>query len=399
MAKKKKRNKKRRISFQDKKLQDLASISGIKDESELRKLSDNLRYADKSPRPSLAESVAIAEVYFPKLEQICLEEHELLVSDPVRSQCYCTYDGMGRSYITNRMHDDKFLRYIFRDVPYTARLKMAELLLDQCIISALATTVWKQGKIIYHFDDDLYREVCDMDINDIVKIPIEIFKTIPAWSFYIETPQHQEYEGILCTTYEESLESGKSSIVLNLLGFCKTYKESFYEFTVSLTEVETVGHAIEKLPEVGVVINKGAYMIDRLTSDGFLKIAIPLLLYLCTINADISKLKKASGPKHAKKNTGTVPLQNIFVGERVGAAIRAQKAQYASNTARGGETTINHPVVPHIRSAHIHSYWVGSRKDGRKGDRLIAKWIAPVLVNAQLAQKNGLPTTIRNVKK
>lgn len=417
MPKKKPRNKKRNASGPplSKELHIISKIMGTTDKKELERVNNKLQSAENSPRPHLDNIIALTEMLFPKLEKICATEHDTLAQHPTRPispLCYCSYSGAGKMYIQERFFEESFQTLVVGTVAKQSHPSLYSGMLYDYTNTSLAVTVWKQGKTVYRFDDDLYAEIMDMERKSVLNTPIEVFNTIPEWSFYIETPQHSDYEGIIFTTYENCSDGDLRSVELSILALYNN-GEDYTAFAMPTkddkdTQVSTVGDVLNKILEgknvirgVNPFLNNGTFSNEA--TEKMVDIAIPLLVYLCTVNADIPVFKKSTNRKHSRKNTQTVSTNTVPVGERVGATIRAQKVRYISDNpglkiiGEGG----GQAKIPHMRSAHIHSYWTGSRVGGSKGDKLITKWIPPVLVNSKLIDEENheMPTTIHRVKK
>lgn len=108
--------------------------------------------------------------------------------------------------------------------------------------------------------------------------------------------------------------------------------------------------------------------------------AMALLLYVCAENADVRvAYAPPAGGRGRRPGRRTCPDTIHEVGAQVGRALgESRRAHVASRGDATGRT-----VAPHVRAAHWQHYWVGPRKgrtDGRHGDRLVLRWVAPTLV-------------------
>lgn len=112
--------------------------------------------------------------------------------------------------------------------------------------------------------------------------------------------------------------------------------------------------------------------------------ALNLLLYVVSEEEDAEVVyapprdSAACGQRAGRRtNPETVSLLGARVGRAIGAARSAGGGSPASSpTGRS--------VSPHIRRGHWASFWAGPRKgraDGRRGDRLVIRWIPPIEVN------------------
>lgn len=106
---------------------------------------------------------------------------------------------------------------------------------------------------------------------------------------------------------------------------------------------------------------------------------LSLLLYVVSEGADVETVySPPSGARGQRAGRRSSHETVHAVGARVGRALGEARRAHASSRPGSGRS-----VAPHVRAAHWQHYWVGPRKgrtDGRHGDRLIVRWIAPTLV-------------------
>jgi hypothetical protein len=118
---------------------------------------------------------------------------------------------------------------------------------------------------------------------------------------------------------------------------------------------------------------------------------VSLLLYLCSQAAEIrdakgaDRLPKNPKPQKTKHGFKTIPASNPTAWEvafRLGAALRTVIAEERERDQPVGSHS---SPRPHIRCAHWHSFWSGSRADsarsGSMDRKLILKWLPPIPVN------------------
>lgn len=103
---------------------------------------------------------------------------------------------------------------------------------------------------------------------------------------------------------------------------------------------------------------------------------VGLLLYLCTADADITRLSVPT--TGAVRHAGEVRV--VSAGYRIGAALRAHRT--ASGSEATSETGTGASPAAHLRRAHWHSYWVGPRAQPEQRG-LEVRWLSPILVNAE----------------
>lgn len=124
---------------------------------------------------------------------------------------------------------------------------------------------------------------------------------------------------------------------------------------------------------------------------------INLVVYLCTVNADVVKVSKTmSRYKSSGKKTEDLCKKTVFsnVGYRLGPQLRrhTETVERAKREGSGHGTS----KAPHIRSAHYHTYRVGSMKQDKEKRGVIVRWIPPIGVNCDW--ESELPAVGRKVQ-
>jgi hypothetical protein len=135
---------------------------------------------------------------------------------------------------------------------------------------------------------------------------------------------------------------------------------------------------------------------------------VSLTLYLCSATAEFRERRGSPRqpgrptPQRTKKGPRLFPPPGPSTWEvsyRLGAALR--RAQQEADTAEAHAAAQAEPSAPrarprpHIRRAHWHSYWVGSRRDASQR-RVLVKWLPPIPVG--LAEVDELIPTIHPVE-
>lgn len=270
---------------------------------------------------------------------------------------------------------------------------------DISILAALAA--WRVSQGIYRFDTTLAAAIMDTPITD---LPINVLYRLPEWCVYVEAPPDLLYydEGLngFFAHLEHDVNTGRSEL---RLVFDKKNGEVFglpLHLTVN-NLVESINLAIaegKKQP----LRNGHPFVTAMFPSDhigielaGIITPIINLLLYTCTVNADLGGRAAPERPKAKKTKRGwrlfATDKPTVWdVGVRLGAALRAaylgQQTEFSSEVSGSGR------VRPraHIRRAHWHTYLTGEGKTDR-----ILKWLTPVLVNVE--DLSPLPVTMRKV--
>lgn len=275
--------------------------------------------------------------------------------------------------------------------------------LDASVLACLAA--WQKTKGIYRFDDDLASEILDMDLSDMT-IPTDVLLRLPQWCLYIETPFYK-INGVQMDGFFVHIEHDVNRGDLELR-FIRVTNNHLYPMVVHIGEW-TIEDGVRKAFEIA---KKNAALhtdmnvfqmlgdIDEGMADEIrmAKQMISFVLYLCSESADYTRDRPIMpSPVKTKMGFKIPPAEQHKVwdvGVRVGSVMRLSRQQSGS-----GETysETGRSVRPHVRRAHWHGYWTGSRAEDKKEERKYSvKWIPPVFVKADMGD---LPVVIRKVKK
>ncbi|MCP4131673.1 MAG: hypothetical protein GY754_11905 [bacterium] len=267
---------------------------------------------------------------------------------------------------------------------------------DVGIVGALAT--WRLTEGIYSFDESLFNSLWETPIEG--KLPIEVLFRLPEWCVYIETPGKQ-YAGIDLFGFFAHLEYNVSEKRTELRLVLDT-EDSLMPIPLHLKEtiddslLSTIKHSQEMIQKSGIKgIEAGLqnFQKNAISSHAYRNIVtreishiISLLLYLCTINAEMrsseNRLKTKPDkikPKKVKKGFKYFPSEKPVkweVGFRLGVALRKALSKIDESDELAG---MGVPKRPHIRRAHYHSFWSG--KKGSDDRRLTVKWMPPMSIN------------------
>lgn len=238
---------------------------------------------------------------------------------------------------------------------------------------------WSTCRHVFRFDAALASELASQDMPG--KVPVEALERLPYIVQFVEAPVEvpttaacawkakgffvwrESWRGRDRMVFKFLLDGGDvSEIAFDMDG-----KESLGDF---LAEVKS---NLASLPDGGAPAwAEGAdESFERCWAGIF-----NMMLYLNAENADTEVIYRASGASRKRKaSQATVHA----VGSRVGPALGEARAAYAGGEGRGSGAK----KAPHVRRAHWATFWVGPRKgreDGKRGDRVVLKWIGPVEV-------------------
>lgn len=243
---------------------------------------------------------------------------------------------------------------------------------------------WQKYKQLYEFDKNLLKQL--LEAEDISTIPTETIKLAPYQSFYIKFPKH-------CINLSEPLQGFLEGAIINILEnkilITAFYEANFQSMFIGIKTEQncTLKESLELLQKTEPL----AQHID------FANIILKLVLYICSVNADIQKdIKHESIKKNIINKKKAIPQNKNYekwnVGVRYGNTIRQSDSNSTSQTkSHTGSTS---PKKAHFRRGHYHHFWTGKRDSNER--QLIVKWIPPTAIG--MCYDDSIPT-IHKVKK
>lgn len=279
-----------------------------------------------------------------------------------------------------------------------ARLKGPEIIPDVSRVGALAA--WRSSQGIYVIDDDVREAVMETLVDR--AIPVEILMHLPEWCCYVPTPgwhfdggeffRSCGISGFFAHLEEDSHDRRvELRILLDLDG-----DDPWQRLSPEILHLKR-GGTIEDgwadvLAETRKHFNQEKYQnsdeyreVERASFDKAQRLIGPivsLLLYLCSQTAEYREgVMRTFGrpsnpiPKKVKDGWRLFPPDRPriwMVGEQIGEAIR--RGREAARTWDSGDRK---GPRPHVRRAHWHSFWSGSRAGHRT---LTLKWLPPIAV-------------------
>lgn len=266
-----------------------------------------------------------------------------------------------------------------------------------------ALYAWWQGKGIYYFDDDLAEALLETENTD--ALPVEALMHPPEWGVCVVVPQ--KLQPLLgCSAFiahlQWHIEEGKRE-----LRVVRLFKNEDGYTLARLQPLQldsgTVSGGIEdslrfylqrnrQLSQSGNSAQRVTAADMERTIESHRRIYRPilaLLAYLGSVEADIvdASERKIRVPASGRegREIDAKPMKNYEVGFRIGAQLRkGGGTRYDSSLPSGGT---GRTVVPHLRKAHWHHYWIGPKSDPTQRE-LVVRWVNPVLVGG----KDAIPT-------
>jgi hypothetical protein len=261
-------------------------------------------------------------------------------------------------------------------------------------------SAWRPTQGIYVFDRLLVDELSKTQTNE--AIPSEVLLQMPEWCIYITVAEGsltnwgpRGYFAFL--TFDDLRGQPALQFLLDMTdeSLCATFPiwlnagsiaASIHQARAEAVRILAVAHKQDEVREL--------LSLDYMEYTPRLGALMDLVLYICSENADIIGHQEGGGvPRHpmatrTRQGPRLFPPEQVAiweVGTRVAAAIR---------TAQEEMKTLGGSVRPHVRRAHWHAYWTGSRAEPDVR-ALRVKWLPPILVNAN---ESGGASAVRIIR-
>ena len=272
---------------------------------------------------------------------------------------------------------------------------------DATAISTLLT--WRMTQGIYSFDPDVYEAVCSTLLKG--DIPLEVLLRLPEWCVYVETPGaiHSglpQYGFFAHIDFEPRTKKPMLVLLLDTSDGLASIPVQLGAWSLAESAERTIAESRAQIAAGNVMA--ASNVPDEITAAlaafrATVEEPISLLLYLCSQAAEIgdgSRCPANPAPKRVKRGIRLFAAEKPSrwdVGVRLGAALRLAK-RTASDSGDGS----GNGVRPHVRRAHWHGFWSGSRAPQHASTRMFElKWLPPTLVNVD--DVSSLPSVVRQV--
>jgi len=258
--------------------------------------------------------------------------------------------------------------------------------------AAIAT--WRYSQGVYRIDEDVFSPMGKSRIGK--RLNAEDLLRLPEFCIYIETPG-MTWEGKQLFGYwtfldwDDEAKITKMHIVLDVLGLPIPFFIHLGDWSLE----EAVARAFDEVAEKNALdwsIHTPRTAREDAVYAAALEPFISMLLCLCTEEPDIDdSAVPGSSPAYPqmKKTKGGLRLfapekpRLWHVGRKIGNQLREAIQQHGSQkgaTERATDTNSDtYTMSPHLRCAHWHRYWVGSRGSAERRKKLI--WLNPILIN------------------
>lgn len=265
---------------------------------------------------------------------------------------------------------------------------------------ALAGLVaWLNTQGIYRFAPDLIEGVVEESIGD--DISPTLLHLMPEWCVYVETPgligaktMHGFFAFLnydltsrrtllwLLVDMSPALKFICVSFATNASTECRNADQQSLQSTIDIwlprEDVE------EESPETALQLYRLAEAM------------VKLVLFICSQNAKITCAGNSDSSSYVYRVEPTTHASQFkgprkwTVTSRIGSAPWRSRLHGDSTASQSPERTLR----PHVRRAHWHGFWTGSKESGNR--RFHRRWLAPIAV--KVIDVTDLPATIRPVK-
>lgn len=274
---------------------------------------------------------------------------------------------------------DEFVKIRRADV-YAKESEQHKEELTACLVSMYQYSAqverFRRTKQVLSFDKDFITELIKTD--DKFTIRYNLFATLPYNHFYIDLSEAEELcdqigiDGVLLQVY--SLRTLDTEFwALN----CVFYKDRHSLVVLSQILPNAPEGTELTVQEIIDTLAVATNIQETVTAayDVIFPMLFNILLYLCSYEPDIhetvvSKRQRADAKK-SKMNKKDYPERVYKVGERFGASFRKWTAGKLG--AEHSKSDGTKKVKPHIRRAHWHRYWYGSRNSPDRELRI--RWV------------------------
>jgi len=263
---------------------------------------------------------------------------------------------------------------------------------DPSLISSIAACyAWRQGRGVYVFEPELAEAL--LSSEGLGEVPAEIFYQLPEWGPVIVAPSAlgwpDETPAFFChlewdTNYHRrELRLLVPVVVAGSVSHTIAVPVHIDAGTVADAVASALRTAQEEGRKRGVPASEMAWpsnLAERV-AEQIVAPALSLIAYLCSVGSDVADPDHPGslpgGHRTRQPTTDPQPVNRFSVGYRVATAIRAARL-----VRQAGETSepTGRKVVPHLRRAHWHHYWVGPRSGPDR--HLELRWVLPTMVGA-----------------
>ncbi len=250
---------------------------------------------------------------------------------------------------------------------------------------------WRMYKQIFRFDPDMVRILLD---TEIAKVPWDTLRNLPYPCVYIQADLVDGYDGFF-VWFEDDPNNRQLEVRFDVVGKDKPPLGLFIHKTGDTLQAgldagtDMIAGNLKDSGNEGVEFLKAVLDAEEWRNE-LTKKCLLLTLYLCAENAETDEdpqqkaVHKDFDPKKPKDKYSELRSWNVgsSTGDRIRKYNRSSREGRLSNIShRAGEPArASSPKSPHIRRAHWHHYWQGSRDSEER--KMTLKWISPTFIHA-----------------
>lgn len=253
------------------------------------------------------------------------------------------------------------------------------------VMSFMTVGTWRVTRGVYRIDETLLDALWN-DTAPPDEVPLDQLQHLPEWCTYVPLPGRQTAEGE--GVYGVFATYTPEQVILTFdLADGTLHHEIVDTATGSLKAMVRLD-AQEDLP----ADLRGTAAGTRHGHAEFLANVLNVLLYLCSVDADLPSRPAAGSARKGKRLNLAQQVQAWDVGVRMGAALRqaAGRAPEAAQEASGE----GRRVRPHLRRAHFHRFRYGPMSLGDERPVRL-RWLPSIPVKLDLSQDEDHPVVIR----
>lgn len=256
---------------------------------------------------------------------------------------------------------------------------------------------WRYTQSIYRINPTLYNSIIDTTLKG--NLPVELLMRMPEWCIYIETPGlsygNEVLNGFFAhLDWDVNSKKPELRLLLDREKGLLAIPLSIGDWTIAESVSRPLNKAVKAIKEKeGLDDGVLDYIQHRVTNHiqesgdklRQLNPIISLLLYVCSDGVEYSgnTLPSNPTPKRIKKGWRLFAANHIRVwnlGNKTSKKLESEQAKLMSEAGQ------RQSISPHIRRAHWHTFYAGSRKNEQREIRV--KWIPPLLVIPKSFEEN-----------
>lgn len=240
-----------------------------------------------------------------------------------------------------------------------------------------AVAAWRPAQDIVRYDPDVYQSLVEMPLDG--TLPSQILVHLPSWSIYIDTPDEIEADGNNWSGFFAMLgyDARHDIHILRLLFLNDSFGFLIKDIPLGEWNLEQALELLHNKAKTAHHVIAVNMPVSEASGYSGIRQAINLLIYLCSyglVDKEGAGLESTHYPTPQKVKTGwrLFPPDTpriVMLGTAFGDKIRSvSHADIVHGSHQGPR--------PHIRRAHWHSYWTGSKEERR----LVPRWLPPIPV-------------------